>query len=410
MATETKLKYLEDIFSSVGRDVLLEILISCDGSVEQTESLLSEQFPVDTKRKAKSAAVSGHQKKSKYQRSISQLIDSNSLPTKVESTSKKMRLFTKEEIEASVPYVTFKRDFLPAEVANSLLEELLSKQDIFTPNTFFIAGNKCVANHKTKVFTASDDDERLQYDVELSGGKLDMGSFGDSMRIVQCLVEDEVEALSQSREKHDFQPKTKWTGDIVVANLFCEKSSNLDWHSDRLTKIGPLPVIASISVGATRDFRIRKIHPFNKNPNPIISIPLPHNTLLVMHAGFQEEYKHSVAPSSGPIEGHPISGQKRFSLTYRQYHPGLVDCAPTCSKCGSAMLLRRMYKKVENRGKYYWSCMGSYANKECKGFYWANFRNLDTPNSKVYTTEESECSEWIADDDTAKAAYLMTRS
>lgn len=58
-----------------------------------------------------------------------------------------------------------------------------------------------------------------------------------------------------------------------------------------------------------------------------ISIHLPHNSLLVMHAEMQEEWKHSIHPAKA-IDQHPVSGNIRINITYRYYrdafHPRFV--------------------------------------------------------------------------------------
>lgn len=58
-----------------------------------------------------------------------------------------------------------------------------------------------------------------------------------------------------------------------------------------------------------------------------ISIHLPHNSLLVMHAEMQEEWKHSIHPAKA-IDPHPVSGNIRINITYRCYrdafHPRFV--------------------------------------------------------------------------------------
>ena len=95
-----------------------------------------------------------------------------------------------------------------------------------------------------------------------------------------------------------------------------------------------------------------------------ISIHLPHNSLLVMHAEMQEEWKHSIHPTP-VIDPHPIAGNKRINVTYRYYresfHPRYT---PRC-KCGVATVLRCVQRQKVNRGRYMWMCHAGYtAGKE----------------------------------------------
>lgn len=70
-------------------------------------------------------------------------------------------------------------------------------------------------------------------------------------------------------------------------------SQSVGWHSDVLTYLGPFPTIASLSLGVSRPFRLRSSSGLAPRT---LSIPLPHNALLIMHAGTQERFRHCVPP------------------------------------------------------------------------------------------------------------------
>lgn len=90
-----------------------------------------------------------------------------------------------------------------------------------------------------------------------------------------------------------------------------------------------------------------------------ISIHLPHNSLLVMHAEMQEEWKHSIAPAQA-IDPHPIAENKRINITYRCYKDGLhPKLTPKC-RCGLPTVLRCVQRRKENRGRYMWMCHSNY--------------------------------------------------
>ena len=88
-----------------------------------------------------------------------------------------------------------------------------------------------------------------------------------------------------------------------------------------------------------------------------IAIHLPHNSLLVMHAEMQEEWKHSIQKAA-VIDPHPIAGSMRINITYRHYretfHPKYT---PRC-RCGIATVLKCVQRRKENRGRYMWMCHG----------------------------------------------------
>jgi hypothetical protein len=91
-----------------------------------------------------------------------------------------------------------------------------------------------------------------------------------------------------------------------------------------------------------------------------IAIHLPHNSLLVMHAEMQEEWKHSIAPATA-ITPHPVAGRRRINVTYRHYresfHPNFT---PRC-RCNIPTVLRAV------RSGYAWMCYASYLPGE-KGY------------------------------------------
>jgi len=164
------------------------------------------------------------------------------------------------------------------------------------------------------------------------------------------------------------------------------------YHTDQLTYLGPRAIIGSISLGVAREFRVRKIvaaeagSAEGKNVSQQgdaqgqIAMHLPHNSLLVMHAEMQEEWKHSIHPTS-VIDPHPIAGNKRINITYRNYresfHPKYT---PRC-KCGVATVLRCVMRRKETRGRYMWMCYAGYTagQQGCSFFEWAEFDDNGEP-------------------------------
>lgn len=109
---------------------------------------------------------------------------------------------------------------------------------------------------------------------------------------------------------------------------------SVGFHSDVLQYLGPFPTIASLTLGCTRPFRLRPFLPSGpKGPSdaataataPSTPLPqirtldiiLPHNSLLIMHAGCQERYKHAVPPVNGMdvfrIPRASLAGSNHFS-------------------------------------------------------------------------------------------------
>lgn len=208
-------------------------------------------------------------------------------------------------------------------------------------------------------------------------------------------------------------PPGKWHITSAFMNCYDGAKQSVGWHSDQLTYLGPRTVIASISLGVEREFRLRRVAPvvvdttvpFEPNsdaeegqewkwqPEGQASIHLPHNSLLIMHAECQESWKHSVHPANN-IQPHPIAGRKRINITFRCYRKSLrPDKIPTC-KCGVGCVLKTVQRVKDRMGWYFWGCQvgnqwkdddddgeGKDKKKEggCGYLVWAKFDNDGDP-------------------------------
>ncbi|KAI0063462.1 hypothetical protein BV25DRAFT_1824569 [Artomyces pyxidatus] len=147
-----------------------------------------------------------------------------------------------------------------------------------------------------------------------------------------------------------------WRANFAAANCYEGAKESVGFHSDRLTSIGPYPTIASLSLGTPRVFRLREVIPVDeadKRAARTYNIPLPHNSLLIMHASTQERFKHAVPPQSTLDKFHPTfpppaalpgltfdPANCRINITFRFFRPDFhPDTIPRC-KCGEMTTLR----------------------------------------------------------------------
>ena len=94
----------------------------------------------------------------------------------------------------------------------------------------------------------------------------------------------------------------------VLLNLYRDQNDSMGWHSDDEPTLGRDPIIASLSLGATRTFKIKhKAKPEQKT----LSIDLTHGCLLVMAGSTQHHYQHSIAKQTRTLG-------PRINLTFRQ--------------------------------------------------------------------------------------------
>ena len=93
----------------------------------------------------------------------------------------------------------------------------------------------------------------------------------------------------------------------VLANLYRDGTDAMGWHSDAEPELGPAPVIASISLGATRRFALKR----RDDPARKLTLELPHGSLLVMSGATQRHYRHALPRTTRPIG-------PRINLTFRR--------------------------------------------------------------------------------------------
>ncbi|XP_016352025.1 alpha-ketoglutarate-dependent dioxygenase alkB homolog 3-like isoform X2 [Sinocyclocheilus anshuiensis] len=104
----------------------------------------------------------------------------------------------------------------------------------------------------------------------------------------------------------------------LLCNLYRDGKDSIGWHSDNEPSLGPQPIIASLSLGDTRVFSLRK-QPLPEDKGDYtyverIRIPLTHGTLLLMEGCAQVDWQHQVAKEyhdRGP----------RINLTFRTIYP-----------------------------------------------------------------------------------------
>jgi alkylated DNA repair dioxygenase AlkB len=97
-------------------------------------------------------------------------------------------------------------------------------------------------------------------------------------------------------------PKTGYNA--ALCNLYRDGNDSVGLHADAEPELGP--VIASVSLGAERLFRLK-----GKGGAVAFSERLPHGSLLIMAGSTQKNFKHEV-----PKE--PRVTQARINLTFRQ--------------------------------------------------------------------------------------------
>lgn len=381
---QEKVALLQLYYPSYEKAVLEDLLASCLGSVDETRSLISG---VSVPKRPRGSLFQAPIVKEK--RKFSPETTSNKKPR-----FRVVTLHTADQIRLHLhPYVSMYKNFLDKKDADELPRSLLRMMKGLEFRRFHLFENECVLNHTSKYFYR----EGNRHDYTYNGETHDPAgtTYDDLLERVSKKVDTFVnEKIRPTTTRLPFEQNVPWQANSCVVNYYEKLSNNLDWHSDRLNYMGPQNYICLVSLGATRYFRLRRTY----GDTTIYQIPLPHNTLLVMHPGCQEEFKHCVNPMLKAEQLHPVLGAARYNITFRSHLAEFRGRLPKC-KCGMLMMLRRSFKDPATRGKYFWTCENVYQNKDCGLYQWADFTK--TP---MVAPSEAEASVWLANDDTEARA------
>lgn len=94
----------------------------------------------------------------------------------------------------------------------------------------------------------------------------------------------------------------------VLLNYYRDHRDRMGMHSDDEKELGAEPVIASLSLGETRNFMLR--HKTRKDL-PGIKLPLCAGSLLLMSGKLQRHWRHGINPQARPCGA-------RINLTFRR--------------------------------------------------------------------------------------------
>ncbi|MCU6435633.1 alpha-ketoglutarate-dependent dioxygenase AlkB [Undibacterium sp. Jales W-56] len=177
-----------------------------------------------------------------------------------------------EQLAISDGELAFAHEFYTAEQATDLFHELLNttpwRQDPIT-----VWGK----THLQPRLTAWYGDNNSSY--EYSGLALDPFPWPPTLLSIKQAIED----LTQHRYNS------------VLLNLYRDQYDSVGWHSDDEPELGQSPVIASLSLGETRRFKLRHK---NKPAQKPLTIALTNGSVLLMAGDLQRYWEHAVPKES----------------------------------------------------------------------------------------------------------------
>jgi alkylated DNA repair dioxygenase AlkB len=104
------------------------------------------------------------------------------------------------------------------------------------------------------------------------------------------------------------EKETQLDFNSLLLNLYRNGSDSVAWHSDKEHNSGKNPVIASVTFGETRMFRLR--HKFRKDIAQV-EIPLHHGSFLLMSGTTNSFWQHQVPKTAKKV-------LPRINLTFRR--------------------------------------------------------------------------------------------
>jgi alkylated DNA repair dioxygenase AlkB len=344
-STDTKLALLLSLHPNVALPKLLETLLASNGSVSAASSSLSSLRP--TKQARQQSSLSHF-----LQRPASSVLKPLRPPKKGET----IHLYTPTSVAASQCPLTVLHSFLPATLATCLLQELLEESTTFpAPQTFRLFDREVTSPHTSGFFLRNPETEAKEYHSYQSR-PLEARRYTPSMlaatRMVEKAVNVAVEAQFAGGRKPWGLSAQPWSTNAALVNRYQGARQAVGWHTDEVTYLGPMAVIAGLSLGVERELRVRRMvsstaeegkaetegertlereRTLEQAENEgVYAVHLPHNSLVIMHAGMQEGWKHCVHPAKA-VDIHPVSGDVRINITYRCYRRSLrPELTPRC--------------------------------------------------------------------------------
>lgn len=376
--TDTKLAILSSVFVDTPTEDLLERLISCDGVLKNA---IQAQSALNTTPLPASGSLGNNPEA----RQVKLQWHGAAEPLK-RKNEPVLEIHRAEQIESVVPCALI-LNVLPGSLAKELLLDMLRESQTWSQGYFKLFDRTVTSPHVAGFYLRSEREIEEHRAYVYNGQSLgSIKPFTRFMNEAHQIVEEQTRAWLRKRERRSsVGVSPSWTANVAFSNLYDGRDSAVGYHSDQLTYLGPLPTIASLSLGCEREFRLKPTSKLGSART--ISIRLPHNSLLIMGPGCQEDYKHSVHPvlRSKGLDIHPLAGARRINITYRNYRKEYVpENLPRC-KCGQTVLRSAKSLDIEEHQsknlegslwhgrRYFWHCDGDKnpAGTGCGFFQWA---------------------------------------
>eukprot|EP01134_Creolimax_fragrantissima_P008167 CFRG8167T1 len=281
------------------------------------------------------------------------------------------------------------RNALPEELATKLLKLIMQESTAWIRYTRVVWNKRVVSPRVTNVYSLAPENVRVDFNNVVAHAESHLYGNQEVVDVerdneIKSLLADAgrdigiiVDKLHAERRPKELDRIPMWSPNYVIVNVYRNGQDSTGKHSDSLNVLGPRPIIASLSLGAERSFRLDKVvdqsasgefglcdwdESAQTEKDEKFSIKLPHNSLIVMWEGCQESWKHEIRPEKD-FAHHQLCGPARINLTFRLQDPKYIARQPHC--CGpNKGILKSVFVDGPDQGRYFWSC------QDCKYFKW----------------------------------------
>ncbi|KAJ7184257.1 hypothetical protein C8R46DRAFT_883022 [Mycena filopes] len=284
---------------------------------------------------------------------------------------------------------TLHPSILPPELACRLFYTMVDASRKWSRNKWWLFDRIVESPHRTAFFARRtdglDDNGSWQEAAQFwyNGRKTEVPpvfppEMEEACRIIELAVNEEMKKRQRfPLEWTGVGEDPSWRANVAASNCYEGGKESVGFHSDQLTYLGPYTTIASLSLGTRRVFSLREVIPSEETKSRrarTFNVPLSHNSLTIMHAGCQEQFKHSIPPQTAidvyrpafprSPDGEIEPSNCRINITFRFYRPDFrPPSIPRC-KCDVPTILRPdMKNRVDGKtDTYWWACYAGAQN------------------------------------------------
>lgn len=204
-STDTKVAILASLFPNLESGFLLDLLMSVDGSVEESIEILKPSQAIHSARKRSAPSIGIQASLISFQHKEESVKPSYANLAPLTRRGTTLHLYSPEDIAAHTP-CSIVHNFLPAPEANELLKGLLAEATTFGRQTFKMFDNVVQSPHSACFYVESVEEQQKQKTEYLYNGSFleDIRQLTPQMKSVSSRVQPVVNKEIANRIKNHY--------------------------------------------------------------------------------------------------------------------------------------------------------------------------------------------------------------